>query len=89
MQNVVYFITLSVLVRKIFTFYLNYVLLFNCPVPRPKGKLSSRIVIIVINSTNPFVFVIDTLHCEVGSAGLNITYKKFRLKVEVFLSPVL
>ena len=37
LQNVVYFITLSVLVRKIFTFYINDVLLFKCPVPGPKG----------------------------------------------------
>ena len=37
LQNVVYFITLPVLVRKIFTIYINGVLLFKCPVPRPKG----------------------------------------------------
>ena len=37
LQNVVYFITLPVLVRKIFTFYINDVLLFKCPVPGPKG----------------------------------------------------
>jgi len=36
LQNIVYFITLSFLVRKIFTFYLNDVLLFKCPVPGPK-----------------------------------------------------
>ena len=36
-QNVMYFITLPVLVRKIFTFYVNDVLLFKCPVPGPKG----------------------------------------------------
>ena len=36
-QNVVYFIMLTFLVRKIFTFYINYVLLFKCPVPGPKG----------------------------------------------------
>ena len=34
LQNVVYFITLPVLVRKIFTFYINDVLLFKCPFPR-------------------------------------------------------
>ena len=38
LQNVVYFITLPFLVRKIFTFYLNDVLLFKCPVPVPKGS---------------------------------------------------
>ena len=37
LQNVVYFITLLFFVRKIFTFYINDVLLFKCPVPRPKG----------------------------------------------------
>jgi len=37
LQNVVYFITLPFLVRKIFTFYLNDVLLFKCPIPGPKG----------------------------------------------------
>ena len=36
-QNVVYFITLPFLARKIFTFYLNDVLLFKFPVPGPKG----------------------------------------------------
>ena len=37
LQNVVYFITLPFLVRKIFTFYINDVLLFKCPLPVPKG----------------------------------------------------
>ena len=37
LQNVVYFITLPFLVRKIFTFYINDVLLFKCPFPGPKG----------------------------------------------------
>ena len=37
LQNVVYFITLPFLVRKIFTFCINYELLFKCPVPGPKG----------------------------------------------------
>jgi hypothetical protein len=37
LQNVVYFITLPFLVRKIFTFYINDVLLFKCPIPGPKG----------------------------------------------------
>ena len=37
LQNVVYFITLTFLVRKIFTFYINDVLLFKCQFPRPKG----------------------------------------------------
>ena len=35
LQNVVYFITLPFLVRKILTFYVNDVLLFKCPVPLP------------------------------------------------------
>ena len=38
LQNVVYFITLTFLVRKIFTFYTNDVLLLKCPVPGPMGK---------------------------------------------------
>jgi hypothetical protein len=33
----VYFITLRFLVRKMFTFYINDVLLFKCPVPGLKG----------------------------------------------------
>ena len=37
LQNVVYFITLPFFVRKIFTFYMNDVLLFKCPIPGPKG----------------------------------------------------
>ena len=37
LQNVVYFITIPFLVRKIFTFYINDVLPFKCPVPGPKG----------------------------------------------------
>jgi len=37
LQNVVYFITLPFLVRKIFTFYKNDVLLFKCPFPGPNG----------------------------------------------------
>ena len=36
LQNVVYFITLPFLVRKIFTFYISDVLLFKCPFPGPK-----------------------------------------------------
>ena len=37
LQNVVYFITFSFLVHKIFTFYINDVLLFKCPFPGPKS----------------------------------------------------
>ena len=37
LQNVVYFITLAFLVRKIFKFYINDVLLFKCPIPGPKS----------------------------------------------------
>ena len=37
LQNDVYFITIPFLVRKIFTFYVNDVLLFKCPFPGPKG----------------------------------------------------
>ena len=37
LQNVKYFIMLPFLVRKIFTFYINDVLLFKCPIPGPKG----------------------------------------------------
>ena len=35
LQNVVYFITLPFLARKIFTFYINHMLLFKCPIPGP------------------------------------------------------
>jgi len=37
LQNVVYFITLPFLVRKLFTFYTNDVLLFKFTFPGPKG----------------------------------------------------
>jgi len=37
LQSIVYFITLPFVVRKIFTFYVNDVLLFKCPFPGPKG----------------------------------------------------
>ena len=37
LQNVVFFITLPFLIRKIFIFYLNDVLLFKCRIPGPKG----------------------------------------------------
>ena len=36
-QNVVYFITLPFLIRKIFTFYINDVLIFKSPIPGSKG----------------------------------------------------
>ena len=39
LQNVVYFITLPFLVRKILTFYINDVLPFKCPVPGSKGQI--------------------------------------------------
>jgi len=37
LQNVMYFITIPSLFRKIFTFYINVVLLLKYPVPEPKG----------------------------------------------------
>jgi len=37
LQNVVYFITLPFSVHTIFTFYINDVLLFKCPILGPKG----------------------------------------------------
>ena len=43
LQNVVYFITLSFFIRKIYTFYINYVLLFKCPFPGPKGWVPTNI----------------------------------------------
>ena len=37
LQNVVYFITIAFLVRKIYTFHINDALLFKRPFPGPKG----------------------------------------------------
>jgi len=37
LQNVVYFIIIHFVFRKIFTFYTNDMLLFKCPIPGPKG----------------------------------------------------
>ena len=37
LHNIVYFITLPFLVRKIFKFHINDVLLFKCPFPGPQG----------------------------------------------------
>ena len=37
LQNVMYFITSPFMIRKIFTFYINDVLLFKCPFLGPKG----------------------------------------------------
>ena len=36
-QHVMYFRMLPFLVHKIFTFYVNVMLKFKCPVPGPKG----------------------------------------------------
>jgi hypothetical protein len=36
-QNIVYFIMLTFLVNKIFTFYINGELTFKCPAPGSKG----------------------------------------------------
>ena len=44
LQNVVYIIRLSFLVRKIFTFYVNDVLLFKSQFPGPKGKCESHLL---------------------------------------------
>ena len=41
LQNVVYFITLTFLVSKILTFYINDMLLFKRPFPGPKGQSKS------------------------------------------------
>ena len=38
LQYVLYFIMVPVLVRKIFTFYMNDVLLFKCSIPGLKAK---------------------------------------------------
>ena len=37
LHNVMYFLTLHFLVRKIFAFYIHYVLLFKCQFPGPMG----------------------------------------------------
>ena len=52
LQNVVYFITLLFLVRKIFTFYIIDVLLFKCPIPVQKGCLTNDTIFGKKNSPN-------------------------------------
>jgi len=43
LENVMYFIMLRFLVRKIFTFYINDVLLYKYPVSRPKVQDGSEL----------------------------------------------
>ena len=57
LQNVMYFITLLVLVRKIFTFYINDVLLFKCPFSGPKVKVISNQLLATVTMS-------DSVYCE-------------------------
>jgi len=66
----VYFITLPYLVRKIFTFYINDVLLFKCPFPGPKGQMNDQSV------TN----VIKTAILETGQVKEESASRAFLLK---------
>jgi len=48
LQNVVYLITLTFLVCKIFTVYINDVLNFKCPAKRPNGEYASYSIMYVM-----------------------------------------
>jgi hypothetical protein len=65
-QNVVYFLMLSFLVHKIFTFYVNGVLNCKCPAPEPKG-LSLRIH----PTQHPFHSTCHASTLELRLSGLN------------------
>ena len=67
LQNVVYFITLPFLVRKIFTFYINDVLLFKCPFPGPRG-LSKRSVIVGTYLRGPSDYTLSRVEAQLRLA---------------------
>ena len=68
LQNVMYFITLPFLVHKIFKFYMNDVLLFQCPVPGPKGYTKFCIHFFGSIHLNPscVTVILMTLYQEYG-----------------------
>ena len=77
LQNVVYFITL-LLVRKIFTFYTNDVLLFKCPFPGPSSVITHQSTFNII-----FPFTLRSLlkkkKCyEISISQLLHEYKKIK-----------
>ena len=57
LQNVVYFITLPFLVRKIFTFYINDVLLIKFPFPGRKGELHEGTDLVTEEIRNVFLYL--------------------------------
>jgi len=59
LQNVVYFTTLPFLVRKIFTFYINYVL-FKCQIPGPKGYSVTLFLLPFSNNTHIIITTKNT-----------------------------
>jgi len=62
----VYFITLPFLVRKMFTFYINDVLLFKCPLPGPKGLIRLRVLLTKLNSISCTNFLGERRASAVG-----------------------
>ena len=79
-QNVVYFITLSFLVRKIFTFYINDVLLFKCPVPGSKGQCVSNLRVL-LTRRNTKIFIFKNLHSLEKKA---VQSKAFKISLGAF-----
>ena len=77
LQNVVYFIMLPVLVRKIFTFYINYVLLFECPFSGPKfNKVSTDLKLKGSLNSISYLFL-NFLNTSVNYANLLLETLKY------------
>ena len=75
LQNVVYFITLTVLVRKIFTFNTNDVLLFKCPIPGPKGKYFLPYALIVCSYQHKFISCCHFKYFQLKIRSQNIDFR--------------
>ena len=62
--------------------------MLNCGLGIALQLLSSPVVITAINSTNPFIFVMETVYCEVRTTALSIICMKFGLeRLKCFFRP--